>query len=88
MEKDIPENEFKDITIRAFDQGEGIRVDIITDEKDSSVITTNIMLALCAMYQIPENYLPELFNAFAQVLLQLHSDQAKEKTFSLRDLFR
>ncbi len=80
--------DFKDITIRAFDQGEGIRVNIITDEKDSTVITTNLVLALCAMYKIPENYLPELFNAFAQVLMKAHMEKEKEKPFSLRGLFR
>lgn len=88
MEKDIPENEFKDITIRVSDQGEGVRVNIITDEKDSTVITTNLVLALCAIYKVPENYLPELFATLTGVLMKAHSDQAKENPFSLGDIFR
>lgn len=88
MEKDIPENEFKDITIRVSDQGEGVRVNIITDEKDSTVITTNLVLALCAIYKVPENYLPELFATLTGVLMKAHRDQAKENPFSLGDIFR
>lgn len=88
MEKDVPTNS-KDITIRVIEEGEdGFRVTVDTEEKDSTVISTNIMLALCALYQIPENYLPELFEAFTRVLMEAHSEKQKERTFSLRDLFR
>lgn len=84
----MDKNDYKDITIKASEQDGGIRVNIATEEKDNSVITTNILLALCAMYQIPENYLPELFEALTRVLMKAHMEKEKEKSFSLRGLFR
>ncbi|WP_296955898.1 hypothetical protein [uncultured Dialister sp.] len=75
-------NDFKDITIRASGTDEeGLRITIDTEEKDSTVITTNLILALCAMYQIPENYLPELFNVFVQVLMNAKNDAESRRNF-------
>ncbi|WP_296956869.1 hypothetical protein [uncultured Dialister sp.] len=84
----MDKNDYKDITIKASEQDGGIRVNIVTDEKDSSVITTNIMLALCAMYEIPENYLPEIFDALGQVILKAQMEKQKEKSPFFRHLFR
>lgn len=88
MDKDTSTNS-KDITIRVIEEGEdGFRVTVDTEEKDSTVITTNLVLALCAIYKVPENYLPELFATLTGVLMKAHRDQAKENPFSLGDIFR
>ena len=70
----------KDILIKVSEEGDdGIRVTIDTKEKDTSAIATNVMLALCAIYKIPEQYLPEVFNALGNIILKVHGDQKGDK---------
>ena len=70
----------KDILIKVSEEGDdGIRVTIDTKEKDTSAIATNVMLALCAIYKIPEQYLPEVFNALGNIILKVHADQKGDK---------